>query len=273
MAINYAEKYSGKVDERFTQASLTEGAFNADYDWEGVSTVNIYSIATAPMTDYTMTGDNRYGTPDELGDTTQSLTLSQDRSFTFTIDRRNYEDTMMVREAGSALRRQVDEVVIPELDAYRISKLVAGAGNTSAATAISSTNAYSSFLDGVTTVLDNKAPLAGTFAFISTDFYKYIRLDGSFIKSSDIAQNMLVTGQVGTVENIPLIFVPTSYLPSGVEFVITNRIAAVAPQKLAEYKTHDNPPGINGWLVEGRIYHDAFVLENKKNAIYVHKSV
>lgn len=34
---------------------------------------------------------------------------------------------MMVMEAGKALRRQVDEVVIPEVDTYRISTLVAGA--------------------------------------------------------------------------------------------------------------------------------------------------
>jgi hypothetical protein len=28
---------------------------------------------------------------------------------------------------------------------------------------------------------------------------------------------------------------------------------------------------INGWLVEGRLRYDAFVLNNKANAIYVHK--
>ena len=272
MAINFAEKYSSKVDERFTKASVTQAAFNQDYDWEGVSTVNVYSIATAPMTDYVMSGDNRYGTPDELGDTTQAMTLTQDRSFTYTIDRRNYDDTMMTKEAGKTLRRQMDEVVIPEVDIYRIGKLVAGAGTTSAPAAITAANAYSSLLDGVTTLLDNKAPLAGTFAFISTNFYKNIRLDGSFIQASDMAQNMLVTGQVGTVESVGLIYVPTAYLPAGVEFVITNRVAAVSAQKLATYRIHEDPPGISGWLAEGRIYHDAFVLNNKKMAIYVHKS-
>lgn len=46
----------------------------------------------------------------------------------------------------------------------------------------------------------------------------------------------------------------------------------MAPIKLADYKIHDNPPGINGWLVEGRVIYDAFVLNNKKGAIYVHKT-
>lgn len=271
MAINFAEKYSSQVDERFTQVSVTQNAFNQDLDFTGVNTVNVYSIPTAPMNDYTMSGDNRYGTPDELGDTVQAFTLTQDRSFTFTIDRRNYADTMMVKESGRALSRQLDEVVIPEVDKYRISVLAANAGNTSAAVPITQANAYESFLVGVETILDNKAPVAGTFAFISTGFYRYIRLDTAFIQASDMAQNMLITGQVGMIENIPIIFVPKSYMPANVEFLITNRIAAWSAQKIADYKIHDNPPGINGWLVEGRIYHDAGVFQNKAPAIYVHK--
>ena len=270
--IDYASKYSPLVDERFSIASMTDQAFNQDYDFTGVATVNVYSVGTAPMNDYVMTGANRYGTPDELGATKQALTLTQDRSFTFTIDKRNYTDTQMVTESGKALNRQLTEVTIPEVDKYRISKLVAGAGTTTTVTAITNTNAYSSFLTGVATLLDNKVPMPGTFAFISTEFYKAIRLDGSFIKASDMAQNMLVTGQVGMVENVPLIYVPTAYLPTGISFLITNRIAAVAPQKIAEFKVNDTPQGISGWLAEGRIYHDAFVLGNKKKAIYAHKS-
>ena len=89
---------------------------NGEFDWIGVSTVNVYSIPTSAMNDYSLSGTNRYGTPEELGNETQEMTLKQDRSFTFTIDRKNYDDTMMVMEAGKALRRQIDEVVIPEVD-------------------------------------------------------------------------------------------------------------------------------------------------------------
>jgi len=272
MATNYAQKYSPLVDERFTQASLTQVAFNNDYDFEGVNTVNVYSVNTAPLNPYTMSGQQRYGIADELGTDTQAMTLAQDMAFTFTIDRRNYTDQMMVTESGRALRRQVDEVIIPAVDKYRIARLVAGAGNTSAPTTITSSNAYESFLNGITAILDNKAPLAGPFAFIGPNFFKYIRLDPGFIQRGDLAQTMLVTGQVGMIESVPLVFAPTAYFPTGVEFVITNRIAALSPVKIADYKTHDNPPGINGWLAEGRIYYDAFVLSNKAGAVYAHTS-
>ena len=29
------------------------------------------------------------------------------------------------------------------------------------------------------------------------------------------------------------------------------------------FRTHNNPPGIDGWLMEGRVYYDAFTLANK----------
>lgn len=270
MAINYASKYSNVVDEKFTKASFTQAAVNTNYDFAGVNAVNVYSLDTVAMGDYAVSGTSRYGTPSELQDATQTLKMTRDRSFTFTIDRRNYTDTMMVREAGRALSRQLEERTIPEVDTYRLSVITANAGTTKALT-ITAANAYSEFLTGVTTLLDNKAPLSGTFAFIGSNFYKQIRLDSSFIKASDMAQEMLVRGQVGMVEGIPIIHVPASYLPTGTEFVISNQVAVPSAQKIESYKIHDNPPGINGWLVEGRIYYDAWVLTNKKPVIYLQK--
>ena len=112
MAINYASKYAAQIDERFSREAFSTGAVNQDYDFVGVKTVNVYSIPTAKMNDYSRTGANRYGTPEELENSVQELTMSQDRSFTFTIDRGNYTDTQMVNAAGAALQRQLREVVV-----------------------------------------------------------------------------------------------------------------------------------------------------------------
>ena len=270
MAINLAEKYSAKVDERFNLASVTTGAVNQDYDFTGVKTVQVYSVPTVAMGDYTRTGANRYGSPAELGDTMQELTITKDRAFTFTIDKGNYEDQMKIKEAGKALARQINEVIVPEIDVYRLAAIVAGAGKTSSAMAITKDNAYDAFLDGVNALTEAKAPLGGRVAYVSPAFFKAIRQDESFTKATEIAQAQLMNGQVGAIEGIAIIQVPTAYLPSKTAFVITHPIACCAPIKLAEYKVHDNPPGINGWLVEGRVYYDAFVLENKKGAIYAH---
>ena len=271
MAINYASKYASKIDERFAIGALTTPAVNNDYDFIGVKTVNVYSVPTAPMNDYQREGASRYGTPSELENSVQEMTLNQDRGFTFTIDRGNYNDTQMANSAGAALQRQIDEVIIPEIDVYRLSVMAAKEGISSATKAITKDNAYEAFLDGTTALTNNKVPAGNRVAFVSASFYKLIKLDPSFIKSGDLAQNTLMKGQIGAIDGIPLILTPDSYFPENVSFIITNKIATVSPVKLSDYKIHDNPPGINGWLVEGRVYYDAFVLDNKAKAIYVHK--
>lgn len=267
MAINYASKYAQKIDERFSREALTDGAVNKDYDFVGVKTVNVYSIPTAQMNDYSRTGENRYGAPQELQNTVQELTLSKDRSFTFSIDRGNHDDTQMSSAAGAALQRQLREVVIPEIDKYRIYKM---AETVSVTGKITKSNAYEEFLNGASEMINSMVPIEECVAFISSNFYKCIKTDSSFVRNGDLSQNMLVKGQVGMVDGIKLIVVPDPLMPKGVNFIIAAKSATVSPVKLSEYKIHDNPPGINGWLVEGRVYYDAFVLNNKKSGIYVH---
>lgn len=274
MAVNLASKYSTKVDERFKLRSLTESAVNNDYDWNGVKTVTVYSVPTVAMGNYTRSGLARYGTAAELDNTVQNLTLSRDRSFTFTIDRGNYQETQMVMESGKALARQVDEVIVPEIDIYRLATMTAAAvanGNTTTA-AITSSNAYSTFLNGNGALDDDKVPMTGRIAFVTPAYYNFLKLDSSFIKSTEIAQKMLVNGQVGELDGVKIIKAPSSYFPASTAFIIAHPSATVAPKKLEDYKTHDNPPGINGWLVEGRTIYDAFVLGNKVNALYAHKT-
>ena len=270
MTANLALKYSSKVDERFKLGSLTNSIINFDYDWTGVDTVKIYSIETSELSDYVKSGTQRYGTPDELSDSVQSLTLTQDKAFTFTIDKTYELGQEGVKSAGAALRRQLDEVVIPEIDIYRISKLIEGAKTTTTA-ATTKSNAYEQFLSAMETLSDNKVPIVGRIALVTPSFYKFLKLDETFIKNSDLGQQIVLNGQVGKIDGVPVIVAPTSYFTENVNFVVTHPSALCAPVKLNEYKIHTNPPGVSGSLVEGRIIHDAFVLSNKAAAIYVHK--
>lgn len=70
------------------------------------------------------------------------------------------------------------------------------------------------------------------------------------------------------VDGMDVIKMPSKRMPEKARFMITHPVATVAPTKLEEYKIHQDPPGISGELVEGRIVYDAFVLDNKKMAIY-----
>lgn len=275
MTINYASTFDEKVDERFAKEALSTGIINQDFDFTGVDTVKVYSIPTAGMNDYALTGNTRYGTAAELENNVQTLTLTKDRSFTFTIDKRSVQDTMGTLEAGKALARQLVEVVVPEVDKYRFAKVVAGAdadeGHVKTG-AVTKNNAYEAVLDGQVKLTDAFVPEEGRKLHVSPEFYKLIKLDPSFVKNSDLGQEVAFKGQVGAIDGLPVILTPTSRLPENVAFIIAHPIATTSPVKLEDYKIHDNPPGINGYLVEGRIRYDAFVLDSKKKAIYVHKT-
>nr|DAJ54139.1 MAG TPA: major capsid protein [Caudoviricetes sp.] len=271
MAVNYAAKYSQQVDERFKLGALTSSLVNYAFEWLGVSTVKVYSMPTAAMGDYTTEGASRYGTPEELGNEVQEMTLAKDRAFTFTIDKKSEDDTMGTMEAGAALRRQIDEVVIPEIDTYRIAKLVAGAdaGNIVKDTAVTKANAYEKFL-AVQEILDNKkVPTGGRICICTPGYYNMLKLDEAFTKKGDMATQIAINGLVGEVDGVYFVKAPKSYFPEKVHFIITNPIVMPSPIKLAEYKIHDDAPGISGYLVEGRVRYDAFVLNKKKDAIGV----
>lgn len=270
--ISYAEKYSDIIDERFQQVSLTDAAANNEYDFDGVNKISIRSIATVPLNDYNMNAEtNRYGTPHEIGSSLQSMTLKQDKSFTFSIDRRNNTDTMMTHSVGAAMDREIREVIVPYVDRYRLQVLARNAAAVQIED-ITPENAYTSFLTASRELFDKKVPTEGRIAFVSPAFYMCIKLDKNFTKNGDRGLDIAINGAVGKVDNTAIVVVPTDYLPQGVNFLITHPCAMIAPKKIADYKQHENPQGINGWLVEGRIYFDAFVLKNKRQAIYISKS-
>lgn len=276
MAVNLASKYSSNVDERFKLKSLTEAATHQDYDWDGVKTVNIYNVSTVALNDYTRSGSGRYGVPAELDDTVTAFTLSQDKAFTFTIDKGNQKDSMNIRDAGKALARQNDEVVVPTIDKYRLTKWDAAAVANSGvptATNITTSNAYSSLLQAQAYLDDNLVPVDGRIAFVTPGYLNKIKQDSTFLKASDLGQQKLINGQVGEVDGVAIVKMPTTYFPAKTPFIIVHKSAMCAPKKLQDYKIHQDPPGINGNLVEGRIYYDAFILPSRVKAIYSWKEV
>lgn len=267
---NLATKYSNKVDERFTKQSQAMMALNNDYEFTGVETVKVYSIPVVPLKDYSRSGSNRYGTPDDLQRNVQTMTVKKDRAFTFIIDKGDKLQSQMVMDSGKALSRQTNEVMIPEFDAYCFKTLAdaaTDAGN-SDSTAPTKSNAYELFLKGMESLGDNNVPDQGRVAFCSYAFANLLKQDSAFMKYGNTSQEMLVKGVIGEVDGAKIVKVPSSRLPAGCAFILCHPLAATAPKQLEEFKTHDNPPGISGWLCEGRFIYDCFVLDEKVGGIY-----
>ena len=262
-----AKKYSPKVDEKFSREALLNLVTNKDYEWNGVNTVYVYSIPVVDAHNYKRSGANRYGTPDELGNSTQQMTIRRDRGWTFTIDKLNKNQSMMVEDAGKAVSRQMSLKTIPEVDTYTFGQIAANAA-TYDSTAATKSNAYELFLKAQEALGDANVPDAGRVALVSYKFAGLLKQDAAFMRDCDVAQNMQIKGMLGEVDGCKIVKVPSSRLPKGCNFILCHPIATVAPTVLSEFKIHTDPQGISGWLCEGRFSYDAFVLDNKKDAIY-----
>lgn len=88
----------------------------------------------------------------------------------------------------------------------------------------------------------------------------------------DLTAEQKAKGVIAMVDGMNVIKIPTSRMPENFGFMVSHPVATVAPTKLEDYKVHQDPPGISGELVEGRICYDAFVLDNKVKAIYYVKN-
>lgn len=99
MAIDLVTKFAPYTDEMFKNESKKSLLTNNDFDWTGAHTIKIYKITTTAMNDYDRAGTgsgakgSRYGTVASLSTSTEEMTLTKDRSFTFAIDKLDTDET------------------------------------------------------------------------------------------------------------------------------------------------------------------------------------
>lgn len=272
MAINLVTRFQPYVDEAFTAGSKASMLTNHDFNWSGAHTIKIHKVNTVPMSDYDRagTGENasRYGVLGKVENTIEEMTLTKDRSFTFVIDTLDNDETDGVLSAAAALGRQQREVIIPEVDTYVYSVMTANAGTKVTSVTLTSNNLYDEIIQATETMDNNDVPDTGRILTVTPATYRLLKKCPDLDIDCDITAEQKAKGVVGMIDGMDVVKLPAKRLPAKFGFMIAHPVATVAPTKLEEYRTHDNPPGISGKLVEGRIVYDAFVLDNKKMAIY-----
>jgi len=103
---------------------------------------------------------------------------------------------------------------------------------------------------------------------VSPEVYQLMKRCKDITMETEIGNDLRIRGVIANLDGTNVIKVPAVRLPEHFGFMLAHPSATVAPTKLADYKIHQDPPGISGDLVEGRIVYDAFALDNKTKAIY-----
>lgn len=276
MSMELVTKFAPYTDEAFKEESKISLLTCSDFDWEGAHTVKIWKISTVGLNDYKRNVYeeeditlSRYGALYDLSSQVEEMILKKDRSFIFNVDKLDTDETAGQAEAASALSRELREVVIPEVDAYVYSQMVAGAGTTATAAALTKANVYDAILAGSEAMDNAEVPDTDRVIVVPPETYKLLK-QAEVFDNTEIAAEMRKLGVVGTIDGCQVVKVPSNRLPEYFGFMIAHPSATVAPVKLEDYGIHNDTPLASGSIVTGRICYDCFVMDNKKKGIYYH---
>lgn len=267
--INLAKEYDKRIVERLKMTTYSSEAVNYGYKFDGSDTVHITSVDVMPMSDYQKSGTSRYGTPLDIGDTEQIVTLKKDRAFTGIIDKGDVQDQKIQKSASECMKRQTDEVINPEVEKYRFGVMAAKPGfvkvdTNLAAVSTGKSKVLEDFFDLSTAATNGLAPRSGRVCFVTPAVTAmFLQSSGNFLQYGEKSQDMIAKGVVGQIDGTKIIEVPEQLLPTNCMMLLANKEATVAVEKLKDLFIHQNPPGINGNLLEGRIRYDAFVLDHR----------
>lgn len=274
MAQNYAASHLKELDERFFTESKTDIIVNKGIrlDFNGKNSVTIYNVDTVAENDYVRSGTNRFGALVELGTGEQTFTLSQDKSFTFTVDRGNLEDSMMAQEAAKAVKRQVREVSVPATDVYRLAVLTsyAAANSQKDTGSLTTADAFEHVLEQQAELIDDEVDEDGLVLFVTPTFWHVLLRDPEFKQACDQAYADNKKGIMGEVAGMKVVRVPASYLAANTNFLIVSDKLLVSPVKFNSVRILTEVQGIDGWVAEGRRYYDAFIPTQKGTAVRWH---
>ena len=297
-SIALAEKYLPLLDAKY-QVEAKSSVLDADEslvrETQSAKTILIPKMTLQGLGDYSR------ATGYVQGDVTlewETHTFSQDRGRTFSVDA--YDDIETIGVAFGRLSGEFIRLhVAPELDAYRFSTY-ATAANTTVAADLASTTALQA-IDTAVEELDNQeVPDEGRYCFVSPTMYKYLKQSDQIDRNIENVEtfNGTVQREVERLDNGMQIikvpqsrfynsfdfydgttggqeaggFVPTPTTGKALNFLIVHETAVLQVVKTAMPRIFDPEVNqdANAWKFDYRVYHDAFVPDNKTVGIYAH---
>lgn len=258
-------------------------------EFSGVNEIKVLKVSTTGLGAYsTATGYPK-------GDVTaawETLTLAQSRGKQLSVDRIDNEETLG-KTFGTVTGNFMRDWVIPELDAYRFAKYASASGVSVVGTpiALDKTTILAAIDEAVRQMDADEVPAAGRRLYINSNLKPALNASLTRMFGSDGTVNTVLAGY----NDMPIKFVPASRFYSqitlndgsstwgyaktattgkDINFMIVFPEAVVQVPKFVIPKVFD--PDTNQikdeWMYQFRLYHDAFVYDNKAKGVYVHKS-
>lgn len=284
-SIAYAQRFLPVIDDIYKANAVTTALDTTTMDFGGVNEVKVLKVSTTGLGDYSRSN----GYP--KGDVTaawETMQLTEERGKEISIDRMDDEETLG-KAFGAVTGNFMREHVVPELDAYRFAKYAGTSGILSATGAALTKDTIVPAIDTAVASMDGaEVPAEGRILFVNSDLKATLNQALNRRWGSDSTVNTVLEGY----NNMRIIYVPKTRFYTKIDlndgsdewgyakntagvainFMIIHPSAVVQVEKFALPKifTPDENQKMDSWLFQFRLYHDAFVYENKKNGIYLH---
>jgi hypothetical protein len=291
-SIALAEKFQPILDEIYKRESLTArlDAPTKPVDFGGADTVNVFKTSVVGLGDY----DRATGYP--AGDVTatwEALQLSTERGREMTIDRMDNDETLGMA-FGTLANEFIRTQVAPEVDAYRFATYAGWSGidTVSAADLTTASAVLAAFDVAMGSMDDNEVPGEGRICYMAGPTYRLLTnsVDRSLKNESTFSRQLEVLDKALIIPVPQTRFLTAIELDAGasasaggfsaatgavdINFLLLHPTAVLQATKHANLKLFDPDvhQGSDSWLVQYRLYHEAFVYENKVDGVYLHKN-
>lgn len=260
MAINLFVKYQKKLAKLFGFKSFIAGHTSEDYEFDGAKSIVELDDEAVDFGDYTRSGTNRYGTPTDVQDYKQTMTLANDKSVSRVVDKGDSTQQGQLKSAGRVVKKQIVKKANPMIDKNALLKWSKAAGKTiEASAAVTKSNIIDLILSMETHMDNSGVDQEERYLYIGTTYKQQIRLSTQFDNCDSIKAKMVIHGLVGKLSSFYVIAVPDAWLPTKVVALATYKESVFAPVQLKDVNLHIDPPGISGNQIDMRYIFDAFV--------------
>jgi hypothetical protein len=294
--IEYGKIFQAALDQQVTQQSTTgwmEG--NAgQIKYNGGNEVKLPTLSTQGLGDYNRETGYVNGS---ITQTWATYTLTQDRGRSFSIDAMDVDESAFVATAGNVMGEFQRRYVIPEIDAYRYSKIcdIADNDNRSAVTYLTVDNAFTQLLDDLAALEDENgeeqlivslSPLTLRKIAGAPEF-KNLTAD-AVLKQGNLDIRLKAINNA-VLRPVPSTRLKTAYIfadgktsgqtdggfkpaagASNINWLITPSSVPIAVSKTDNVRifTPDTNQSKNAWKLDYRKYHELWIKNNQVSRIF-----
>lgn len=290
--IAYAQIFQQVLDEQMLQ-ELTTGFMEANasmVQYNGGNTVRLPKVSMTGLGDYSRS--TGYPTSGSVTLEWETHTFDKDRGQSFSLDAMDVDESNFVATASMTMSEFQRTKVVPEVDAYRYSKIFSLANTalkTGAYTPVVGTifGQLKNDIAAIQDIVGEAEPLVIAMSYSAANILDQADDIEHNLEMMDFAAGTMFS-KVKSLDGIPIVRVPSARFKSAFTFSATDgftaasnamalnwvimarrSVIAVVKQDLPRvFDPATNQAG-NAWKIDYRKYHTLWIPDNKLSGVYV----